>query len=198
MILVPFLEIDIAHGVRIAVSVITRGIVFTGLREISDDGFRDFENSLRALEAVDFRRIAAEIQSQINRRPAVIEQGAVNVGHIASVLEAQNVAESQRAKMLGLNGTLGTVPCQVSQSKFSGERSGGGGYSQAPLGSLRPSEPSTSVSVPTMPEARSSLAFVQMTELTRCEPICTMRPVFCAAATMATPSAAECDIGFSQ
>src|SRR6266576_6116103 len=109
-----------------------------------------------------------------------------------------SLQQRQRAKMLGLNGTLGTVPCQVSQSRFSGERSGGGGYSQAPLGSLRPSEPSTSVSVPTIPEARSSLAFVQMTELTRCEPICTMRPVFCAAATMATPSAAECDIGFSQ
>src|SRR2546430_17695925 len=82
MILVPFLEIGIAHGVRIAVSVITRGIVFTGLREISDGGFRDFEDSLRTLEAVDFRRIAAEIQAQIYRRPAVIEQRAVNVGHI--------------------------------------------------------------------------------------------------------------------
>src|ERR1700674_4087098 len=104
----------------------------------------------------------------------------------------------QRAKILGLKGTLGTAPCQVSQSRLAGERSGGGGYSQAPVGSLRPSEPSTRVSVPTMPEARTSLAFVQITELTRCEPICTMRPVFCAAATMATPSAAECDIGFSQ
>src|SRR6266851_8492816 len=97
MILVPFLEIDIAQGARIAVSVITRGIVFTGLREISDDGFRDFENSLRALEAVDFRRIAAEIQSQINRRPAVIEQGAVNVGHVAAVFEAKDIAESHSA-----------------------------------------------------------------------------------------------------
>src|SRR5262245_64336074 len=34
--------------------------------------------------------------------------------------------------------------------------------------------------------------------LTRCEPTCTMRPDFCAAATISTPSAAECDIGFSQ
>src|SRR5678810_1329562 len=55
--------------------------------------------------------------------------------------------QRQRAKILLLNGTLGTVPCHVSQSRFSGERSGGGGYSHAPVGSLRPSEPSTSVNV---------------------------------------------------
>src|SRR5271163_3603032 len=106
--------------------------------------------------------------------------------------------QRQRAKIFGLKGTLGTVPCQVSQSRFDGERSGGGGYSQAPVGSLRPSDPSTSVSVPRVPCAIISLAFAQITELTRCEPICTMRPVFCAAATIANPSAAECDIGFSQ
>src|SRR5580698_5308502 len=100
--------------------------------------------------------------------------------------------------MLGLNGTWGTVPCHVTQSRFAGERSGGGGYSHAPVGSLRPSDPSTSVRVPMIPEARSSFALVHTTELTRWEPICTMRPVFFAAATMATPSAAECDIGFSQ
>src|SRR5580704_11730461 len=106
--------------------------------------------------------------------------------------------QRQRAKILGLNGTFGTVPCHVSQSKVEGDRSGGGGYSHAPVGSLRPSEPSTSVSVPIVPCAINSLAFAQITELTRCEPICTTRPVFCAAATMASPSDAECDIGFSQ
>src|SRR5580693_3612071 len=79
--------------------------------------------------------------------------------------------QRQRAKILGLNGTFGTVPCQVSQSKVEGDRSGGGGYSHAPVGSLRPSEPSTSVSVPIVPCAISSLAFAQITELTRCEPI---------------------------
>src|SRR6266481_4686423 len=46
MILVPFLEIGIAHGVWVAVGVIARGLVFAGLREISDRGFRDFENAL--------------------------------------------------------------------------------------------------------------------------------------------------------
>src|SRR6266851_5553837 len=109
-----------------------------------------------------------------------------------------SLQQRQRADILGLKGTLGTVTCQVTQSRFSGERSGGGGYSQAPVGSLRPSEPSTRVRVPMIPLARSSLALAQMTELTRCGPICTTRPVFFAAATMATPSAAECDMGFSQ
>src|SRR6202044_3117088 len=86
--------------------------------------------------------------------------------------------QRQRAKIFGLNGTLGTVPCHVSQSRFEGERSGGGGYSHAPVGSLRPSEPSTNVRVPMVPAAIISLAFAQITELTRCEPICTTRPVF--------------------
>src|SRR5713226_2938063 len=110
--------------------------------------------------------------------------------------------QRQRAKYLGeVSGSQGRLvasPCQVSQSKLESERSGGGGYSHAPVGSLRPSEPSTRVSVPMMPLERSSLALAQRTELTRCEPICTTRPVFCAAATIATPSAAEWDMGFSQ
>src|SRR5260370_36773538 len=109
--------------------------------------------------------------------------------------------QRQRAKYLGeacgSQGRLVAAPCQVSQSKFSGERSGGGGYSHAPVGSLRPSEASTKVRAPRMPEASSSFAFVQMTELTRCEPICTMRPAFCAAATTATPSAAEGEVAFT-
>src|SRR5713101_5575384 len=108
----------------------------------------------------------------------------------------------QRAKYLGdMSGSQGRLvasPCQVSQSKLARERSGGGGYTHAPVGSLRPSEPSTRVRVPMMPLARSSLALAQMTELTRGEPICTTRPEFCAAAAMATPSAAEWDMGFSQ
>src|SRR5262245_61267217 len=101
-------------------------------------------------------------------------------------------------EVLGSQGRLGTSPCQVSQSKLLRERSAGGGYTAAPVGSLRPREPSTSVSVPIMLLESSSFAFAQITELTRCDPICTILPVFCAAATMATPSAAECDIGFSQ
>src|SRR5579885_1771079 len=97
--------------------------------------------------------------------------------------------QRQRAKIYGSKGRFGTSPCHVSQSRLLGERSGGGGYSQAPVGSFRPSEPSTSVIVPMMPCESNSRALAQITELTRCEPICTMRPLFCAAATIATPSA---------
>src|SRR5258708_25531139 len=86
--------------------------------------------------------------------------------------------QRQRAKIFASKERLGTVPCQVSQSRVCGVQSGGGGYSQAPQASLRPSEPSTRLRSPMMPVARSSLTFVQRTELTRCEPICTTRPVF--------------------
>src|SRR5690242_10375024 len=113
-----------------------------------------------------------------------------------------SLQQRHRAKyfgdMSGSQGLCGVSPCQVSQSRFDGDSPGGGGYSHAPVGSLRPSEPSTIVSVPIVPLAINSFAFAQITELTRCEPICTIRPVFCAAATIASPSAAECDIGFSQ
>src|SRR5262249_11037964 len=106
--------------------------------------------------------------------------------------------QRQRAKMLGSNVRLGTVPCQVSQSKFCGERSNGGGYSQQPVGSLRPSQPSTSMSWPKAPCATISFALAQSTELTRCEPICTMRLFFCAVEYISMPSAGLCDMGFSQ
>jgi hypothetical protein len=43
-----------------------------------------------------------------------------------------------------------------------------------------------------------SFALAQTCELTRWDPICTMRPAFLAASTIATPSAGVCDIGFSQ
>src|SRR6266567_8829250 len=106
--------------------------------------------------------------------------------------------QRQRAKIYGLKGTLGTVPCQVSQSRFCGERSGGGGYCHAPVGSFRPSHPSTNIKSPIAPCEIIALALAQICELTRCEPICTMRPLFFAASSIATPSSALCDIGFSQ
>src|SRR5437773_1122133 len=36
--------------------------------------------------------------------------------------------QRHRAKILGSNARLGTVPCQVSQSRFLGESSGGGAF----------------------------------------------------------------------
>src|SRR5208282_2460586 len=106
--------------------------------------------------------------------------------------------QRHRAKSLPSKGRFGTVPCQVSQSRVCVERSGGTGYTHAPVGSLRPSEPSTRFKSPMMPCDRSSLALAQITELTRCEPICVMRPVFFTAFTISIPSVALCDIGFSQ
>src|SRR5215467_1221505 len=106
--------------------------------------------------------------------------------------------QRQRAKIFASKARLGTVPCQVSQSIVVWLASGGGGYSHAPQGSLRPSEPSTRFKSPIIPCASNSFAFAHTTELTRCDPICTTLPVFLYAFTIAIPSAGECDIGFSQ
>src|SRR5438094_9058858 len=69
--------------------------------------------------------------------------------------------QRQRAKYLGdMSGSHGRFvasPCQLSQSKLARDRSGGGGYTNAPVGSVRPSEPSTKVSEPTRLFARTSL-----------------------------------------
>src|SRR5207245_4012254 len=97
VVLMPFLEISVAHRLWIAGGVIARRLVFAGLREIGDGVFRDFENSLGTLEAVDFRRIATEIEAEIDRRAAVIEERGVDVGHVAAVREAKNGAESHGA-----------------------------------------------------------------------------------------------------
>src|SRR5437763_529613 len=75
--------------------------------------------------------------------------------------------DRQRAKILGSNGRFGTRPCQVSQSRFCNERSGGGGYSHAPVGSFRPSHPSTNIKFPIAPFEIISLAFAQICERTR-------------------------------
>src|SRR5712664_4574306 len=67
VLLVPLLEIGLAHGLRIAGSVVAGRFVFTGLRVVIDVEFRDFQDSLGALEAVGLRSIATEIQPHVNR-----------------------------------------------------------------------------------------------------------------------------------
>src|ERR1043165_4524352 len=69
--------------------------------------------------------------------------------------------DRQRAKIFGSSGRFGTRPCHVSQSRFCSERSGGGGYSHAPVGSFRPSQPSTNIRLPIAPWEIISLAFAQ-------------------------------------
>src|SRR5271154_2008958 len=71
----------------------------------------------------------------------------------------------QRANAFGSKGFFGAVPCHVSQSRFSSDKSGGGGYSHAPVGSLRPNVASTKFNSPIAPWVYSSLAFAQSTEL---------------------------------
>ena len=106
--------------------------------------------------------------------------------------------QRQRAKRSALNGILGASFSHVSQSSVVVDRSVGGGYSQAPVGSLRPRVISTCSISPIDPLLYISRAFSQSIELTLWEPISTMRLFFCAAATMSKPSATVCDIGFSQ
>src|SRR2546426_8149368 len=86
--------------------------------------------------------------------------------------------------MFGSNGRFGTSFCQVSQSSVCGDKSGGGGYSHAPVGSFRPFQPSTSVRSPSTPCAIISLALAQTGELTRCEPTWRIRPLFLTASTI--------------
>src|SRR6266567_1419356 len=57
----------------------------------------------------------------------------------------------QRAKRNLSKGILGASFSQVSQSTVWGEASGGGGYSQAPLGSFRPKLSSTISTSPMAP-----------------------------------------------
>src|ERR1700675_599974 len=78
-----------------------------------------------------------------------------------------SLQQRHRANRYGSNGFFGAVPSHVSQSKYSGDKSAGGGYSQAPVGSLRPKLPSTRLSSPMAPLAKSSLAFAHKTELVR-------------------------------
>src|SRR5260370_21869621 len=65
----PFLEIGVAHRLRIARGVIAGRLVFAGLREVSDGVLGDFEDALGTLEAVDLWRSeehTSELQSHLN------------------------------------------------------------------------------------------------------------------------------------
>src|ERR1035437_9585824 len=106
--------------------------------------------------------------------------------------------QRQRAKRSLLNGIFGASFNHVSQSRVLGDKSVGGGYSHAPVGSLRPRVISTCSISPIDPPLYSSRAFSQSMELTLWEPISTIRLFFVAAATISKPSDTVCDIGFSQ
>src|SRR5664279_1833425 len=87
--------------------------------------------------------------------------------------------QRQRAKRSALNGILGASFSQVSQSRVAVDRSVGGGYSQAPVGSFRPRVISTCSISPIAPPLYISRAFSQSIELTLWEPISTILLFFC-------------------
>src|SRR6266850_973941 len=97
VLLVPFLEIRFAHGLRIAGSVVAGRFVLAGLRVVVDVEFRDFQDSLGALEAVGLRCVATEIQPHINRHASVVEERGVDIGHVAAVRETENAAKGHGA-----------------------------------------------------------------------------------------------------
>src|ERR1700739_2994597 len=72
--------------------------------------------------------------------------------------------QRQRAKTFGSRGRLGVVPSHVSQSRLVRDKSGGGGYSQAPVGLFLPREASTMLNSPMAPFWYNSFAFAHMTE----------------------------------
>src|SRR5579863_1711636 len=73
--------------------------------------------------------------------------------------------QRQRAKTFGSSGLFGVVPNQVSQSRLVRDKSGGGGYSHAPVGLFLPKEASTRLRSPMAPCWYSSFAFAHKTEL---------------------------------
>src|SRR3954452_15235043 len=96
----------------------------------------------------------------------------------------------QRTKRIGSKGIFGAFPSQVFQSRFSGDRPGGGiQLSQAPLGLFRPVETSIERTSPIAPDAISSLALIDVQVSAAPLPISTMRLFFSAAAIIANPSA---------
>lgn len=84
---VPLFHVGFAEIVREAGRVIAGRGIFARLRIIIDGEFGDFENSLRALEAVNFGSVAAEIKAQVHGNFPVFEERGVNVRHVAAIVE---------------------------------------------------------------------------------------------------------------
>jgi hypothetical protein len=95
---VPLLHVSLAEIVgEAAGGVITGCGILTGLGEIIDGEFGDFENSFGALETINFRGVAAEIEAQVHGNFSIFEECGVDIRHVASVVEAENAADGLRA-----------------------------------------------------------------------------------------------------
>src|SRR5258708_6340361 len=99
VVFMPFLEIGIAHGLRIAGSVIAGGFVFAGLREVGNGVLRDFEDALGALESVDLGRIAAEIEAEIYGHAAVVEKSGVDIRRVSALMEEENCLQTHAVRL---------------------------------------------------------------------------------------------------
>src|SRR5260221_2888763 len=55
------------------------------------------ENAMGAAEAIDFRRLGAEVEAEVDGDFAVLEESGVNVGHVAAVFPAEDAAAGEDA-----------------------------------------------------------------------------------------------------
>src|SRR5258706_10532801 len=97
MLFVPFVDVVFAHGTGKTGRVIAGTFIFAGLRIVRQRELSDFENALGAAEAINFRRLGAKIQAEINGDLAVLEQSGVNVGDVAALFPAENAAAGEHA-----------------------------------------------------------------------------------------------------
>src|SRR5882757_3387639 len=97
VLFVPFVDVLFAHGTGETGRVIAGTFIFAGLRIVRERELSDFKNSLGAAEAINFRRLGAEIQAEINGDLAVLEQRGVNIGHVAAIFPAENAAAGEHA-----------------------------------------------------------------------------------------------------
>src|SRR5208282_1767944 len=84
--------------VRETVGVITGGRILSRLRIVGDCELRHFQDSLGTLEMVNLRRLATQVQAEIHRDLAILIQDGLYVGHVASIVEAENGAEGHDAR----------------------------------------------------------------------------------------------------
>src|ERR1700682_2069255 len=97
VLLVPLLEIGFTQLARKTYRVVAPTGVFASLRRISNRVFSHFQVALRAMETINLRRLATEIQAEIHGNLAVLKKRGMHVGHVSTVVETQNSAHGHDA-----------------------------------------------------------------------------------------------------
>src|SRR5258706_15395800 len=88
MFLVPFFYVFLAHSAGETGGVIAGRFVLAGLRIVGEGELGDLENALRAAEAIDFRRLGAEVEAEVDGDFAVLEESGVDGGRLAASFPA--------------------------------------------------------------------------------------------------------------